>query len=807
MPQSLNHIRDMGPQSQAHPAVQETSGVAVIDPNQGADAEDLQRLQHPRRSRTFENECTPDSHDNHQTNVTEEDAITAADIPLPESIQTSSRQSLSDIPETFGNQAEARYWDDIQKLQEDRPHLINVGNQSKAHDRAHFESLDYNSGNLIATKTHLLGSTSSTASRAAEDFTAAILNDVPANTDTRLLVVEDLSSKLINVLHTCLGVSLEFFEEHLLNTGWHSDEYYDIEPARWNASSDFIKDYVSVKWFRPIRDEMTRSFSEHGLQVELDPSRTPKEWEEKISDRTHISHSTQPLVNILRRPWYAKLRDHGGFSAWEERASVWSTQLGQCRIMVLLLDPIPVIRHTKAYAIVERYSQRRPRVQIRHRERVLPSSEELEDQDPENGRSRIRISLPGVSWFARILPRGFKFGTTGRMSDEAIPSTESQRGSGLHRSAQRSVREDAQLADSYEELCMFTGRSVRVPLTIYSDTMIPENKQRLAREMRSYSTTNTLKQLLQPCEALVPDESTPLGSLFQIIVHDTFKILQSIDLALTAMDDQMLDDMYVQSEIDRWRRLLHEIDTELRTMESSIPEFADFVLLTQKRDSHTAAAKGSRTFHELLGRFKKQVTQVQGRTESTQRSLMATMSLIGSKRGISEAESITKLTEWAFFFLPLTFTSTLFSMQVKELDGSTSVRFFLAVASAVTICSYGLRLVIRSSRFLSLWRWCAEEIRAEQWIRRSSPIATSAVLRWVWQRLHTHIWPIYMMVAMAALLAALLTRPLREGIKVGITTALAMICLSITLMIFLMRYWIGEDWARRKRWRRRRSRP
>lgn len=157
-------------------------------------------------------------------------------------------------------------------MQEECPHLTNVGKQSRAHDRAHFESLDYNSGNLIATKTHLLGST---ASRAAEDFTAAILKDVPANTDTRLLVVEDLSSRLINVLHTCLGVSLEFFEEHLLNAGWHSNEDYDVEPVRWNAESDFIKDYVSVRWFRPIQCRNCRVPREFLHEVPLDPSRTP----------------------------------------------------------------------------------------------------------------------------------------------------------------------------------------------------------------------------------------------------------------------------------------------------------------------------------------------------------------------------------------------------------------------------------------------------------------------------------------------------------------------------------------------------
>lgn len=798
---------------QVCPAVNGSNEVAVTNPNQREESEDLQPLQHPRlaefrsgdtQSRNSEHEWTRDSLDvlekNHQTNGIGEDALTAANVMLPESIKASSRQSLANASENIDHRAETKYWEDIHKLQEHMPHLKNVGKQSRAHDQARFELFDYSKGNLVATETHILGST---ASRAAKDFAAAILDVVPANTDTRLVIVDDLSSKLIDVLRTCLGISLEFFEEHLLNAGWHSDQYEDMGPATWNTTTDFVKDYVSVTWYRPIRARTIRPHGEQDPLVVLEPSRTPDKWEQKLSPKKHISHSTQPLVNILRLPWEAKLRS-GGFSAWEERASVWSTQFGRCRIMVLLLDPMPLIGHTKVTEKTEQDPQGRRQVQSRQRERVLSSSEELEDQDPEDGRSRIKASTLGVSWFVQLFPKIFKFGTSGRMDDEATPSAELRRESGSHRSTQRFVRQDAQLADSYEKYCMFTGYSVRVPLMIYSDTTIPENKQRLSGEMRSVnSTTDTMKQLLQPYEVRVPDKqtrSTPLGSLFQIIVHDTLKILRLIDLTLTQMDLEMLDDVLVQLQIDDWRRVLHKFDIELRSMESSIPEFADFVLLTQRPVFHSGTGKGSRAIHELLNRFKNQVTQVQGRIESTHRSLMATLSLIESKRGISEAESVTKLTELAFFFIPLTFAASLFSMQVKELDGSTtSVGWFLAVALAITICSYALRLVIRSSKFLSPWRRWKDEIRAEKGIQPSAPIATSAVLKWIWQRLHTHIWPVYMMIPMAALLAALWTRPLREGMKIGITTALAMLCLATILLMISMRYGISEDWARKHR--------
>jgi hypothetical protein len=41
------------------------------------------------------------------------------------------------------------------------------------------------------------------------------------------------------------------------------------------------------------------------------------------------------------------------------------------------------------------------------------------------------------------------------------------------------------------------------------------------------------------------------------------------------------------------------------------------------------------------------------------------MSIIESKNAIAQAESISKLTELAFIFIPLSFTSSLFGMQIK----------------------------------------------------------------------------------------------------------------------------------------------
>ncbi|KAB5578903.1 hypothetical protein GE09DRAFT_1215039 [Coniochaeta sp. 2T2.1] len=108
-------------------------------------------------------------------------------------------------------------------------------------------------------------------------------------------------------------------------------------------------------------------------------------------------------------------------------------------------------------------------------------------------------------------------------------------------------------------------------------------------------------------------------------------------------------------------------------------------------------------------------TAMTERCQEVQQSLRAEMSLLESKRGIEEAESVSRLTELAFIFIPVTFVASLFSMQIKELadEPVPAYAFVIAAVIAVTV-SYSLRLVQRSivvSELLHKWE---EDIRRKQ---------------------------------------------------------------------------------------------
>ncbi|KAK8232502.1 hypothetical protein HDK90DRAFT_312705 [Phyllosticta capitalensis] len=68
--------------------------------------------------------------------------------------------------------------------------------------------------------------------------------------------------------------------------------------------------------------------------------------------------------------------------------------------------------------------------------------------------------------------------------------------------------------------------------------------------------------------------------------------------------------------------------------------------------------------------------------ESTFSALIGTMSINESTRALQEAEEITKLTQLAFFFIPLTFVAGIFGMNVKEL---TDVNIWIWAVTSICL--------------------------------------------------------------------------------------------------------------------------
>ncbi|KAL8845893.1 MAG: hypothetical protein Q9221_008977 [Calogaya cf. arnoldii] len=277
--------------------------------------------------------------ENHRDSPATASSNSAAHVALPGSDASTSpvQEQVQEQPNTIDNSRSVRrrgYFAQIRRLYTYLPHLNNVRKRSRAHHRAELRCLDFDGDYLVWNRLCTLDKDTTQLPYSAvefdEDFIQSFMGDIPSEVDCRVLLVDELSDTLMDILGSCLHITPEFFEEHLLNSGWHSNNYNDREADMW-STRNLAKNYASIRWHRPVERRVTRPFQEQASDDLLSPWTTPEDWVESSSPQRRILHSTEPVVNLLRRPWEVR-PGSGGFSAWEERATVWETTVGSCPI-------------------------------------------------------------------------------------------------------------------------------------------------------------------------------------------------------------------------------------------------------------------------------------------------------------------------------------------------------------------------------------------------------------------------------------------------------------------------------------------
>jgi Mg2+ and Co2+ transporter CorA len=68
-------------------------------------------------------------------------------------------------------------------------------------------------------------------------------------------------------------------------------------------------------------------------------------------------------------------------------------------------------------------------------------------------------------------------------------------------------------------------------------------------------------------------------------------------------------------------------------------------------------------------------------------TLLSTMSILESQKSIEQSEQVNKLPRLAFVYIPLSFISSVFGMNVKEIQANPSIWVFFATAIAFTFLS------------------------------------------------------------------------------------------------------------------------
>jgi hypothetical protein len=98
--------------------------------------------------------------------------------------------------------------------------------------------------------------------------------------------------------------------------------------------------------------------------------------------------------------------------------------------------------------------------------------------------------------------------------------------------------------------------------------------------------------------------------------------------------------------------------------------------------------------------------------EASDKSLEASLlSIDESQRGLEEAHAVMRLTQLAFVFLPLTFVTGVFGMNIKPFNGGASVSQFAITAGAVAGTAFAFGLWTERKSVRSILRTLYREIR------------------------------------------------------------------------------------------------
>jgi hypothetical protein len=172
--------------------------------------------------------------------------LTPAERPAD---QPTERPTLGSVRQT--------YWEKIRPITRILPHLKAIEPSNGRHQRVgRLKSIDcFNNGTAPQ-----VGITFKMGAPLDQDRLVTGLQELKHNRDgtvaSRMVVVEELCSELIEALGFAFDLDPEFFAEHLNRSGYNSADYEDAPPERWRTAH-LQKDYASMTWMCPDYQSVT----------------------------------------------------------------------------------------------------------------------------------------------------------------------------------------------------------------------------------------------------------------------------------------------------------------------------------------------------------------------------------------------------------------------------------------------------------------------------------------------------------------------------------------------------------------------
>ncbi|KAK0753085.1 hypothetical protein B0T18DRAFT_441791 [Schizothecium vesticola] len=537
----------------------------------------------------------------------------------------------------------------------------------------------------------------------------------------RAVIVTDLSKTIINSLGATFNLSPEILEEHLVRSGYTATSYEDPDPNTW-PTRFLPKQCASLRWYGLVLRHDVQPRDAHSRHLLIQDK---LKWHEPLKFRKRDLHIRN---NIFRREWplSSMYRPPKRRLAWDETAEglVDFEEGDDFENEYLGLGKDPSIVAWEERVTFCWGQDGRDRVPI-----LLLDPAPVMDLE-------ISAGLGADTWPVRPFSK--------RLAPRGPPP------------AQQLTGDPATLE----------------PMTSY--TTQPEERE------TSSVVIDWIRRIME--DAVLWRDSSSLDPLilavFQHVRQDTVVLLGHISDVLDQISSGSLDERMMQEQLGHWRSVLGRLQSELPALAKSLGEFFVFPYPGNNPRDATLPPDLATALRELQA----DISSTTERCQKSHESLRAEMSLLESKRGIEEAESVSRLTELAFIFIPMTFAASLFSMQVKELADNPPplYAFIIAALTAVTV-SYALRLVQRSTMVAGLLRKWETDIRNERQVT-ARVIPIRSVVGWLVEKLGVRVLIVIVGSGTTALLLVpLWTRDAMDTSFRGAITAFFLLVIILTV--------------------------
>lgn len=360
--------------------------------------------------------------------------------------------------------------------------------------------------------------------------------------------------------------------------------------------------------------------------------------------------------------------------------------------------------------------------------------------------------------------------------------------------------EGPQQIEQIEIRSPFTQKYTRTPWTLDYNTLFSRSRVEGLGFQPSPSPFQSTKEAFEKWLlsatpeylANYPSRLGPASMIFRIVHQDTLDLLRLMRVALAEIARESRDNV-LQERALHWRYRLDQFRAQLLELEESMQKFVDFVHPPAK-DQHQQRRTGvvSSPVQFLFSDALDQISRFNQRLDQSYSSLISEVQISDSHRSIAEAETVTRLTELAFLFIPLSFATSIFGMQI--VDGSTPVSTYITVALALTSAAYFLRFLIHRTTYLriTLAQTVRNSITADAKLRTGSRISTAQFLTWLWHCIE-RVWKfvlfgLIVLITIVIPLPILWTQDLNKGIQIAISSLLVSVPIFLVIYHVFSRY-------------------